>query len=121
MSDVDNQGGDHAPANLQNLEQQFGPDTSKDLVRAYLDDTNEVLERMQEAIVSRDSKALKPLAHMLKSASRIVGATELSQYSRQLEDHCLDGQSQWLEIETLFDTFSASFKSTTNYLRQYLQ
>jgi HPt (histidine-containing phosphotransfer) domain-containing protein len=121
MSDVDNQGGNKAAADLHNLEQQFGPDTTRDLVRAYLEDTDGVLERMQEAIIGRDSKALKPLAHMLKSASRIVGATELSQYSVEMEGLCMDGESQWLTIESFFETFTASFKSTTQYLRQYLQ
>jgi HPt (histidine-containing phosphotransfer) domain-containing protein len=121
MSDVESQGGNTAPANLHNLEEQFGPDTTRDLVRAYLEDTDEVLERMQEAIIGRDVKALKPLAHMLKSASRIVGATELSKYSVEMETLCVEGQNQWLTIESFFETFTASFQSTTNYLRQYLQ
>ena len=121
MSDVKNQGGNKAPADLHNLEEQFGADTTRDLVRAYLEDTDEVLERMQEAIIGRDSKALKPLAHMLKSASRIVGATELSKYSGEMEDLCIDGQSQWLTIESFFETFTQAFQFTTEYLRQYLQ
>jgi HPt (histidine-containing phosphotransfer) domain-containing protein len=121
MSDIKSQGGNKAPANLQNLEEQFGPDTTRELVRAYLEDTHEVLERMHEAIIDRDSKALKPLAHMLKSASRIVGAAQLSQYSGEMEEFCSEGQNHWLTIESFFETFSASFESTAEYLRQYLQ
>ena len=121
MAEVDNQEGKKAPADLHNLEKQFGSDTTRDLVRAYLEDTDEVLERMQAAIIGRDSKALKPLAHMLKSASRIVGATQLSQHSVEMEALCKDDQNQWLTIESFFEIFTASFKSTTEYLRQYLQ
>ncbi|MBS2006313.1 MAG: Hpt domain-containing protein, partial [Cyanobacteria bacterium SZAS TMP-1] len=87
MSDDTNQG-QSAPADLHNLEQQFGSETTRELVRAYLEDTQEVLEKMQEAIIGRDAKALKPLAHMLKSASRIVGAINLSTQSSELENLC---------------------------------
>jgi two-component system, NarL family, sensor histidine kinase BarA len=121
MSDVTDQGSNKAPANLNSLEAQFGPDTTKDLVRAYLEDTDEVLKRMHEAIINRDPKALKPLAHMLKSASRLMGASELSQYSVEMEQLCVDDQNQWLTIESFFETFTASFNATTEYLRQYLQ
>jgi HPt (histidine-containing phosphotransfer) domain-containing protein len=121
MPEVQSQDGNTAPANLHSLESQFGPDTARELVRAYLEDTDEVIEKMQEAIISRDVKALKPLAHMLKSASRIVGATELSQYSIQMEGFCIEGQNQWLTIESFFETFTVSFKATNEYLRQYLQ
>jgi len=118
MSEAEQQGG-NAPANLHNLEAQFGPDTTQDLVRAYLEDTQEVLEKMQEAIIGRDARALKPLAHMLKSASRIVGATVLSAQSSEMEELC--GPENWLTIESFFENYTQSFQSTTEYLRQYLR
>ena len=121
MSDVTSQAGNNAPANLHNLEEQFGQETARELVRAYLEDTEEVLENMQTAILGRDPKVLKPLAHMLKTASRIIGATELSQYSVEMENLCAEGQNNWLSVESFFEKFSASFQATTNYLRQYLQ
>jgi HPt (histidine-containing phosphotransfer) domain-containing protein len=121
MSEVTSQGEDASPANLQSLEAQFGAETTRELVRAYLEDTDEVLEKMQEAIINRDVKALKPLAHMLKSAARIVGAADLSQQSKQMEGFCFEGQNQWLAIETFFETFTTSFRATNSYLRQYLQ
>jgi len=121
MSEEANQGGEPVAANLQNLEQQFGADTTRELVRAYLEDTQEVLEKMQEAIIGRDPKALRPLAHMLKSASRIVGAQQLSKNSAEMEDLSKVEPTNWLQIESFFEPFSTSFKSTTEYLRRYLQ
>jgi HPt (histidine-containing phosphotransfer) domain-containing protein len=107
------------PADLHILEGQFGGETTRELVKAYLEDTGKTLDGMQEAMIGRDLKAVKALAHMLKSASRIVGAMQLSAYSKQMEDLC--GQGQWLPIESFYETFSASFEATAEYLRQYLK
>ena len=120
MADLDNPGEiSSAPADLHLLEGQFGDETTRELVKAYLEDTGNTLEGIEEAMHGRDLKALKSLAHMLKSASRIVGAHQLSAYSKEMEDLC--GQGQWLTIESFFETFSRSFSATTEYLRQYLK
>jgi HPt (histidine-containing phosphotransfer) domain-containing protein len=110
---------ENPPARLQELESQFDVSLAKELVSAYLDDTQEVIEKMQEAIFNRDSKALKSVAHMLKGASRIIIAEELEQRSREIEE--LSASNNWLKLEASFEQLSKTFERTIEYLRQYLQ
>ncbi|MBK9770373.1 MAG: hypothetical protein IPP57_06030 [Candidatus Obscuribacter sp.] len=50
------EGTNNPPAKLSELEAQFDRDLARELVAAYLEDTQDVMEKMQEAIFNRDEK-----------------------------------------------------------------
>ena len=105
--------------NLQNLEEQFDVEMAKELVAAYLEDTDSVLDQLQAAIVDRDASALKSVAHMLKGASRIITATHLEHSASELED--LSSAPNWLVAESKYETLKQVFEQTIDYLRVYIK
>lgn len=105
--------------NLQNLEEQFDLEMARELVAAYLEDTDCVLDQLQVAIVDRDASALKSVAHMLKGASRIITASQLENAASELED--LSSSPNWLVAESKYETLKQVFDETINYLRLYLK
>lgn len=107
------------PARLEELEAQFDRDMAKELVSAYLEDTADVMEKMQESIFNRDGKSLKSHAHMLKGASRIVVAQELEGLCKEMEEYSLG--ANWLKAEALFEKLNRAFQELVEYLRQYLK
>jgi HPt (histidine-containing phosphotransfer) domain-containing protein len=113
------EGTNNPPAKLSELEAQFDRDLARELVAAYLEDTQDVMEKMQEAIFNRDEKALKSTSHMLKVASRIVVAEQIEQLSSQMEE--ISRSNNWLKAESHFDTLNQSFDHLVDYLRSYLK
>lgn len=107
------------PARLNDLETQFDRELTRELVAAYLEDTQDTMEKMQEAIFNRDQRLLKSTAHMLKGASRIVIAEEIEQLSREMEELAIS--NEWLKAETHFDQLNRRFEFLTDFLRQYIK
>jgi HPt (histidine-containing phosphotransfer) domain-containing protein len=106
-------------ANLHDLEEQFDVEVARELVAAYLEDTDTVLDQMQVAIVDRDAAALKSVAHMLKGASRIITAKKLEHSASELEE--LTTSANWLMAETQYENLKQVFDQTIDYLRLYLK
>ncbi len=107
------------PARLSELEEQFDVEMAKELVAAYLEDTEDVLDRMQEAIIDRDAAALKSVSHMLKGASRIITASALESAASDMEE--LIASQNWLLAESKYEALKAVYTRTVDYLRLYLQ
>jgi HPt (histidine-containing phosphotransfer) domain-containing protein len=106
-------------ANLNDLEEQFDVEMARELVAAYLEDTDSVLDQIQAAIIDRDAAALKSVAHMLKGASRIITAKQLEQSASELEE--LSSAPNWLVAETKYETLKQVFEQTIDYLRVYIK
>ncbi|MEA5552517.1 Hpt domain-containing protein [Anabaena cylindrica UHCC 0172] len=56
------------------------------LIECYLEDTPQRLQAINDAIIQENAKILQLEAHALKSSSAIVGAKNLSQICKKLED-----------------------------------
>ena len=106
-------------ANLHDLEEQFDVEIARELVIAYLEDTDTVLDQMHAAIVDRDAAALKSVAHMLKGASRIITAKKLEHAASEFEE--LTSAPNWLVAETKYETLKQVFERTIDYLRLYVK
>jgi len=107
------------PARLSELEEQFDVEMARELVAAYLEDTEDVLDRMHEAIIDRDAAALKSVAHTLKGASRIITAGALEHAASDMEE--LIASQNWLLAESKYESLKGVFGRTVDYLRLYLQ
>ena len=119
MTEVDSIPEDTRLVLLAELEAQFEPAMAKELVSAYLEDTAEVIEDLQLAILERETTRVKSLAHLLRGASKIVMAVKVEGATAQMETLCNEGQ--WLKLEASFEKLSSTFNKTIQELRQYIK
>lgn len=69
---------------LSQLQQGWGQDLVKKVVQAYLQNSRELVTRLQSAIESADTKSIGADAHALRSSSAKVGALKLADLCRTL-------------------------------------
>jgi len=69
---------------LSQLQQGWGQDLVKKVVQAYLQNSRELVTRLQSAIESADAKSIGADAHALRSSSAKVGALKLADLCRTL-------------------------------------
>ncbi|KGY11187.1 phosphorelay protein LuxU [Vibrio tubiashii] len=76
--------------------QQMVKDTSADviplLIEHYIEESEQRLTRIYQAMEAKDKEALEFEAHTLGSASLALGNRTLSNLARKIEHMCLDGQ-----------------------------
>ena len=83
---------------LRQLNQEGQPDVVREVLTVFLDDGPTRLRAIDDAIRSRDGRAVQHAAHALKGAAGSIGATALQARCRELEemgkaaalDHALD-------------------------------
>ncbi|MFO0996105.1 MAG: response regulator [Alphaproteobacteria bacterium] len=76
---------------LESLEHDTGYDTVVALVRAYVDETAEAVQRLEGASDRKDLQAMEREALALKTGAGTFGATRLYQQCESLELACLAG------------------------------
>ena len=96
-----------------------GEDFVRELVRAFIDDTNGLGELLYEAWQGKDSKTFQRAAHSMKTTSKTMGAMPLAGQFEVLEQQAMMGR---LDNESLFqDTMSALDRAREELARLYLQ
>jgi CheY-like chemotaxis protein len=90
-------------ATLQAIGKQAGTDLVGEMLRTFLSDANEQLQRLEAAIAAQDAQQLTRCAHGLKSSTANMGAEELSALYRRLEqmgrnNHIAEAGSLLLEL-----------------------
>jgi signal transduction histidine kinase/DNA-binding response OmpR family regulator/HPt (histidine-containing phosphotransfer) domain-containing protein len=93
--------------NLQKLQIDGEPCIVKNIVNAYLNGSQTLVDQLQGMLSTNDMKMLQQTAHSLKSSSANVGAMQLSAMSLELEMKCNNKESGIIEelvtaIETEF-------------------
>jgi CheY-like chemotaxis protein len=78
--------------NLQKLQIEGEPSIVKNIVDAYLNGSQTLVDQLREVLSSNDLKILQQTAHSLKSSSANVGAMQLSAMSLELEIKCKQKQ-----------------------------
>ena len=87
-----------------------------EIVPIFLKDSKERIDKLSEAVKSKDSKAIKFYGHVIKGAARNVGAKRLSDIASQLE--CA-GRENDLEAATpLFDSLKIELEKVVTFLSQ---
>lgn len=100
----------------------LGGDDETDLINqfieTYINDTPADLERLSEAVKSRDPKELKAAAHKVKGASGNIGAKVMQQLCFTLE---MKGKNNDLtDIEKIFTEVVECFGKTKTALEEFL-
>lgn len=81
-----------ALAKLQEIEQRGQPDFVARLSQIFLSDTRRRLPRMKEALQRGDAAELEKEAHILRSASATLGATEMAKLAGLVEMATSEGR-----------------------------
>lgn len=87
---------------LQALMDDAGPEMAPRLLRVFLDDTSEQIERAMAAAHADDRKALGMIAHSLKSSAATFAAPDVASVARELEAEAGQAESQ-LILDKLLD------------------
>ncbi len=87
------------------------------LVEAYIESASELVVSAEQAFASADFETLRRAAHSLKGASINIGAEDLSDYCRVLEERCHAGQPS--PERTQISTITEEFRSVADALKPY--
>ncbi len=98
------------------LQQPGRPDVLVSMLSLFLKDTDQLVDRLQQAVERQEARAVFELAHSLKSRSGVLGATHLSSLSKELElagrQETLDGTpAQMREVLEEFQRVSTCFRT----------
>lgn len=76
-------------------------DFARELFGEYQQRVTELLASMREAFAANNVEDIRKAAHELKGSSLTLGASEMAQISRTIEDGCKAGQTaslaEWLK------------------------
>lgn len=78
---------------IAGLIRSVGPDSARDLIAFFLEESRERLHRMADLVATGATDDLTREAHSLKSAAATYGADVLSVLARALEFACRDGDA----------------------------
>jgi len=110
------------PVNLTKLEEMKDVmgDIFIQLVPAYLEQSDEMIEAMPELLINGDIETLERYAHSMKSSSLNVGAEKLSDIARELEDTSRSkGDSNVLN--GMISEITEEYMKVKSQLQDYLQ
>ena len=108
------------PKVLVTLREEIGDAVIK-VVKVYLDDTPNSLQKMQQALTQNDLETVKRLAHSLKSSSANVGAMQMSFLARNLEQELNQGTSDATKIAAAIKEMHDTFDLTQPMFEEFLQ
>ncbi len=101
---------------IRALQQSGQPDLLTKIVKIYLQDAEELITAITDAIRENDAQRLRNSAHTLKSSSANIGAISVSQIAKRLEDY---GRNDDLEqAGAKIDALRNVFKTASSALRQ---
>ncbi len=104
--------------NIRQLQQAGKPDLLARIIDLYLDDTPGLLNALRDSITGGDAANVRMVAHRLKSGSANLGAMELADLCRQLEEQGHTGQLE--NSLTLLNRIETEFKRVSTALLDVL-
>lgn len=105
-------------SSIQLLEADYGKDLLKQVIKTYLDNAGRLMQTLENAWNTGDLKAIQMTSHTLKSSSAQVGANDLAELFRNVEN---DARSQRYDasgqtLASIQDQFSLTCSSLATYL-----
>jgi len=93
---------------LQALESNGSPGLVSRVIETYLRTSPEMIESIRQALGSEDAEAIERAAHSLKSSSATLGALELAELCKELEQIGREAETTraaevFASLETEFD------------------
>jgi signal transduction histidine kinase/CheY-like chemotaxis protein/HPt (histidine-containing phosphotransfer) domain-containing protein len=106
-----------APIDLEQLQSLVGNDaaTVREFLDLFVDSSGPVLQQVDDAIASREAKALQSASHSLKGSAASVGSREVAELARELEDAAK--QQHWELVEPIRERLGDAFERATTFVR----
>ena len=82
---------------LRQLQRPDGPDRVGQIIARFLEESEERLATIDAAVTDHDPRALEAAAHALKGAAGTVGANELCDIARELEQLAHNGSADEIQ------------------------
>ncbi len=104
---------------IAKLQQPGRPDVLVTMLSIFLKDSDELVERLRQAIERQDGTAVFELAHAFKSRSGVLGAVRLADLSKQIEH--LGRTKDLAQTSALFASLVDEFMAVTECFRTEIQ
>lgn len=101
---------------LDNLATFLSTDKLKELLGRYLDDSQQILVRLDAALSAQNTVVATRLVHSLISTSAHVGALQISEMAKSLED--LAQEEKFDDIRAQMSSLSQLFDRTQTDIEQ---
>ena len=102
--------------NIRSLQRQGAPDILEKIIGLYLDNSNNQVNEIEEAVKQRDATTIRNTTHGLKSSSANIGADRLAELCKQMEHQGLNNQLDTIDEE--FERLKQEYKMTCEALNQ---
>ena len=102
---------------LERLHQAIGDDFQM-LIPAYIEQSDNIVQNLNKSYQDQDMDVFIRSAHSLKSSSYTLGAFQLSEYSRQLEESVRVDASHQL-LEQLIEMINNEYPNVKQALQVY--
>jgi CheY-like chemotaxis protein/HPt (histidine-containing phosphotransfer) domain-containing protein len=107
-----------APVDLSLLNDTLGLDETKEILKLFVESSNELLERIDSAINTHDETELREATHTLKGACSSVGANEMWRECIELEQ--VARTADWSQIPNRYSVLTASYQQAKDFLANKL-
>jgi len=88
----------------------------KEVAPIFLKDNRERLDKLSEAVKSKDGKGIKFYAHSIKGTARNVGAVHLSDIAKRLED--IGRESDLESADLVYEELKTEYEKVVSFLSQ---
>jgi polar amino acid transport system substrate-binding protein len=95
------------------LEKRFGADKSKKLFELFVSTSDELMEKLHEAVRQKNSQMLRAQAHQLKGSSLTIGARQMAKLCADIEELSkgIGSDANWPQAELLTVSLEKSYES----------
>ena len=93
-------------------------DSLGEFIETYLENSPKLIEGIGVALPTGDTDTVIHNAHQLKGGSGSIGAMQVFQYSKQLEDESKDGQLE--KLPDMFSGLKSAYEQAEAELRTHL-
>lgn len=107
------------PVNLEELEAFYGAEVLKQMMAIFINDTEDMLSRIETQRNERNVRAVAGLAHELKASAASIGAKQLARLSLYIEQAA--GQQDWIEVAETLASFHRSFEYFKNFVQPVVE
>lgn len=98
--------------------QELLDDALGSFIETYLDNSPQLLENINQALGEGDLQAIYNNTHQLKGGSGSIGAMQVFQVSRQMEEMSREGKAEGLS--ELFSELQTEYAQAEQALKEYL-
>ena len=88
-------------------------------IETYIENTHKLLEKLEQAVPAGDSEGIFHNVHQLKGGSGSIGAMQVFQIAKQMEDIIKGGNGE-IQLGTLFAELKSAYVAAEVELKAFL-